>query len=96
MKSRSLVARLCGLFIVFAVSQFAAAQAISNAVSNGTVTDAGGRTVANAAVTVRSLDTNQTFSAAANERVFESVALLASNSPDETGEDTRTSGYGFL
>jgi outer membrane receptor protein involved in Fe transport len=76
MKSRFLVARLCVLFIVFAFTQFAAAQAISNAVLNGTVTDAGGRTVANAAVTIRSLDTNQTFSAAANETGYYAVPSL--------------------
>jgi hypothetical protein len=76
MKSRRFLARLCGLFIVLAFTQFAAAQAISNAVLNGTVTDAGGRTVANAAVTVRSLDTNQAFSAVANETGYYAVPSL--------------------
>jgi hypothetical protein len=45
-------------------------------VLNGTVTDAGGRTVANAVVTVRSLDTNQTFSATANETGYYAVPSL--------------------
>jgi Carboxypeptidase regulatory-like domain/TonB dependent receptor len=68
MKSRRLSAWLCGLLTAFALMHYsAAAQAISYAVLNGTVTDAGGRTVGGAAITVRSLDTNQTFTAVTND-----------------------------
>jgi len=68
MRSRRLLACLCGLFLVLAFTQYAAAQAtISYALLNGTVTDETGRIVAKAAITVRSLDTNQTFTAVTND-----------------------------
>ena len=53
--------------MALASTQYGAAQAtISYALLNGTVTDEAGRTVANAAIAVRSLDTNQTFTAVSN------------------------------
>jgi len=68
MKSRRLSACLCGLFLALGLTQYAAAQAtISYAVLNGTVTDEAGRTVAKATITVRSLDTNQTFTATSSD-----------------------------
>jgi outer membrane receptor protein involved in Fe transport len=66
MKSHRLLARLCILFIAFGLTQYAASQAVSYALLNGTVTDPGGRAVAGAKITVRSLDTNQTFTAASS------------------------------
>ncbi len=68
MKSRRLSACLCGLFLTLGLAQYSATQAtISYAVLNGTVTDEEGRTVAKATVTVRSLDTNQTFTAVSSD-----------------------------
>jgi outer membrane receptor protein involved in Fe transport len=63
MKSRRLFACLCGL-LVLAFTQYARTQAtLTYAVLNGSITDEGGRAVVQAKVTLRSLDTNQTFSA---------------------------------
>src|ERR1039458_4939788 len=63
MKSRRLFACLCGL-LVLVFTQYARTQAtISYAVLNGAITDEAGRVVAQAKVTLRSLDTNQTFTA---------------------------------
>ncbi len=77
MKSRRLSACLFGLFMVLALTQFAAAQAtISYALLNGTVTDEAGRTIAQAAITVRSLDTNQTFTAVSNDAGFYALPSL--------------------
>jgi outer membrane receptor protein involved in Fe transport len=71
MKSRRLSVCLCGLFLVFAVTQYATAQAtVSYALLNGTVTDEAGRTIPKATVTVRSLDTNQTFTAVSSDTGF--------------------------
>lgn len=67
MKSRRLSACLCGLFLALAFTQYAAAQATSYALLNGTVTDEAGQTVAKATITVRSLDTNQTFTAVSSD-----------------------------
>ena len=68
MKSRRLSACLCGLFLAFGLTRYAETQAtISYAVLNGTVMDEAGRTVAKAAITVRSLDTNQTFTATSSD-----------------------------
>jgi outer membrane receptor protein involved in Fe transport len=77
MKPRWLSACLCTLFVAVASVQLTSAQAtVSYALLNGTVTDAGGRTVANATITVRSLDTNQTFSAASDGAGFYAVPSL--------------------
>ena len=77
MKSRRVSACLCGLFIALALAEFAAAQAtISYALLNGTVTDESGRTIARAAVTLRSLDTNQTFTAVSSEAGFYALPNL--------------------
>jgi outer membrane receptor protein involved in Fe transport len=63
MKSRCLFACLCGL-LVLVFAQYARTQAtISYAMLNGAITDEAGRVVAQAKVTLRSLDTNQTFTA---------------------------------
>jgi protocatechuate 3,4-dioxygenase beta subunit len=78
MKSRRLSACLWGLFLAFALTHYAAAQAtISYALLNGTVTDEAGRTVAQATITVRSLDTNQTFTAVSNDAGFYAVPSLS-------------------
>jgi hypothetical protein len=64
MKSRQVVCLLVWPVPGLGFIQYAAAQAtISYALLNGTVTDDAGRTVAKATITVRSLDTNQTFTA---------------------------------
>ena len=75
MKSRRLSVCLCGLLVALASIQCASAQA-SYALLNGTVTDSGGRPVAKAAITVRSLDTNQTFTAASNDTGYYAVPSL--------------------
>ncbi len=77
MKSRRLSACLAGLFIALALTEFAAAQAtISYALLNGTVTDESGRTIAHAAITLRSLDTNQAFTAVSSEAGFYALPNL--------------------
>jgi outer membrane receptor protein involved in Fe transport len=77
MKSRRLSACLGGLFIALALTEFAAAQAtISYALLNGTVTDESGRTIAHAAITLRSLDTNQAFTAVSSEAGFYALPNL--------------------
>jgi len=77
MKSHRLSA-LCGLFLAFALAQFASGQAtISYAQLNGTVTDEAGQTIAKATVTVRSLDTNQTFKAVSSDTGFFAVPSLS-------------------
>ena len=59
------------------MAQYATAQAtISFALLNGTVTDEAGRTIAKATVTVRSLDTNQTFTAVSSDTGFYAVPGL--------------------
>jgi outer membrane receptor protein involved in Fe transport len=76
MNSRRLFV-LGGLFLALALTQFAAAQAtISYALLNGTVTDESGRTIAHATVTVRSLDTNQAFSAVSSDAGFYAMPNL--------------------
>ncbi|MGD0792249.1 MAG: TonB-dependent receptor [Terriglobales bacterium] len=67
MKSRRLSACLCGLFLTLGLAQYAAAQATSYALLNGTVTDEAGQTIAKATITVRSLGTNQTFTAVSSD-----------------------------
>ena len=63
MKSYRLFACLCGLLVLL-FGQYARTQAtITYAVLNGTITDEAGRAVIQAQVTLRSLDTNQTFEA---------------------------------
>jgi outer membrane receptor protein involved in Fe transport len=53
------------------MTQYATAQAtVSYALLNGTVTDEAGRTIPKATVTVRSLDTNQTFTAVSSDTGF--------------------------
>jgi outer membrane receptor protein involved in Fe transport len=77
MKSRRLSTCLGGLFIALALTEFAAAQAtISYALLNGTVTDESGRTIAHAAITLRSLDTNQAFTAVSSEAGFYALPNL--------------------
>jgi outer membrane receptor protein involved in Fe transport len=77
MKSRRLSACLCGLLVALASIQYAPAQATASyALLNGTVTDAGGRPVAKATITVRSLDTNQTFTAVSSDTGYYAVPSL--------------------
>ena len=77
MKSRRLFASLCALLVGLGSIQYARAQAtVSYALLNGTVIDEGGRTIAKAAITVRSLDTNQTFTAVSDQAGFYAVPRL--------------------
>ena len=77
MKSRRLFAGLCALFVALGSIQYAQAQAtVSYALLNGTVMDEGGRPIAKATITVRSLDTNQTFSAVSDQSGFYAVPSL--------------------
>ena len=77
MKSRRLAVCLCSLFLALGLTQYATAQAtIGYALLNGTVTDEAGRTIAKATITVRSLDTNQTFTAVSSEAGFYAVPGL--------------------
>jgi len=74
------------------LAHYVAAQAtISYAVLNGTVTDEAGRTVAQAAITVRSLDTNQTFTATSSETGSYAVPSLP---PGRYELAVRYSGFG--
>ncbi len=76
MKSHRLFACLCCL-LVLVFTQYARTQAtISYAVLNGTITDEGGRAVVQAKVTLRSLDTNQTFTAVSTGSGFYALASL--------------------
>jgi len=77
MKSRRLAVCLCSLFLALGLTQYATAQAtIGYALLNGTVTDEAGRTIAKATITVRSLDTNQTFTAVSSDAGFYAVPGL--------------------
>jgi outer membrane receptor protein involved in Fe transport len=77
MESRRLSVCLCGLFLGLGMAQYATAQAtISYALLNGTVTDEAGRTIAKAAITVRSLDTNHTFTAVSSDDGFYALPNL--------------------
>ena len=77
MKSRWLSVCLCGLFLALVSIQYAAGQAtVSYALLNGTVTDESGRPVSKATITVRSLDTNETFTALSNDAGFYVVPSL--------------------
>jgi Carboxypeptidase regulatory-like domain/TonB dependent receptor len=77
MKSRRLSACLLSLVLALSLSQYAVSQATSSyAVLNGTVTDEAGRTVAKATITVRSLDTNQTFTAVSSDAGYYAVPSL--------------------
>jgi outer membrane receptor protein involved in Fe transport len=77
MTSRWLSACWWALFLALILNQYAAAQAtISYALLNGTVTDEAGRTIAQAKITVRSLDTNQTFTASSNDAGFYALPSL--------------------
>jgi outer membrane receptor protein involved in Fe transport len=76
MKSHRLFACLCCL-LVLVFTQYARTQAtISYAVLNGTITDEAGRAVVLAKVTLRSLDTNQTFTAVSTGSGFYALASL--------------------
>jgi Carboxypeptidase regulatory-like domain len=67
MNLRSLFARLLTLLLALGIAEQAAAQAtISYALLSGTITDESGQLIPKANVTLRSLDTNQTFSATSN------------------------------
>src|ERR1700722_20772122 len=67
MNLRSLFVCLLTLLLAPGMSDNAPAQAtISYALLNGTVTDEAGQLIPKATVTLRSLDTNQTFSATSN------------------------------
>src|SRR5215469_1908979 len=71
MRTRLLGIALCLLGIVVSAAPFAVAQAaLSFAQLNGSVLDAGGRAVVSAQVTVRDLDTNQTFQSTSNTAGF--------------------------
>src|SRR5512143_1641875 len=77
MKSRLLLASFVVLAFLLSLSGQATAQAtVSYALLNGTVSDEGGQVLAKAAVTLRSLDTNQTFSATANDAGFYAIPNL--------------------
>jgi Carboxypeptidase regulatory-like domain len=77
MKSRRLFASLCALFVVSVSIQYSRAQAtVTYAVLNGTVMDEGGRPIAKATITVRSLDTNEAFSAVSDQSGFYAVPSL--------------------
>src|ERR1039458_363272 len=93
MKSRRLSACLCGLFVALASTQYAPAQAtVSYALLNGTVTDAGGRPVAKATLTIRSLDTNQTFTAVSDDAGFYAVPSLPPGRYELTRSEKRRVG----
>ena len=67
---------LCGLLVLL-FTQFARTQATNtNAVLNGTITDAAGRAVVQAQVSLRSLDTNQTFDAVSNNSGYYALPSL--------------------
>jgi outer membrane receptor protein involved in Fe transport len=67
MNLRRLSANFIALLLVLGCSQLAIAQAtVSYALLNGTITDEAGQLIARATVTLRSLDTNQTFTASSN------------------------------
>jgi len=71
MRTRLLGIALCLLGLVVSAAPFAVAQAaLSFAQLNGSVLDAGGRAVVSAQVTVRDLDTNQTFQSTSNTAGF--------------------------
>ena len=77
MRPRSTVAVLAVVVMVACLGQSAFAQAtISFAQLNGTVQDASGRSVVGATVGLRSLDTNQTYSASTNTSGFYVVPNL--------------------
>jgi hypothetical protein len=90
MNTRMLLAALVGMFL--ALAQFASAQAtISYALLNGTVTDEAGRSIAKANIALRSLDTNQTYSAVANEAGYYALPSLPPGQYDIT---VTSSGFG--
>ena len=92
MSSRRLFACWCGLLVALVWTQYAAAQAtISYALLNGTVTDEAGRTVAQAKITVRALDTNQTFTAVSNDAGFYAVPSLP---PGQYELSVSSAGFG--
>ena len=92
MKSRRLSVCFCGLFLALGITQYATAQAtIGYALLNGTVTDEAGRTIAKATITVRSLDTNQTFTAVSSEAGFYAVPGLP---PGRYELTVSSSGFG--
>jgi outer membrane receptor protein involved in Fe transport len=77
MKSRRLFACWCGMFLALAFTQYARAQAtVTYALLNGTVTDEAGQTIAKANVTLRSLDTNQTFTAVSGDSGYYALPSL--------------------
>lgn len=68
---------LAAVMMTVLSTQFAAAQAtISFAQLSGTVTDESGRALVKAAITVRALDTNQSYSAVSNETGYYLVPSL--------------------
>jgi outer membrane receptor protein involved in Fe transport len=76
MNSRRLFACLCG-FLALAFTQYARSQAtITYALLNGTISDESGRAVVNANVSLRSLDTNQSFAAVSNDSGYYALPSL--------------------
>ena len=76
MKSRWLFGCLCGL-LVLVFTQYSRTQATATyAVLNGNITDESGRAVVQARVTLRSLDTNQTFTAVSGSSGYYALPSL--------------------
>lgn len=97
MNLRRLSACLFALLLVFGLAEQAVGQAtISYALLNGTITDEAGKLILNATVTLRSLDTNQTFSATSNAAGYYALPNLPPGRYELTvaspgfGEYTRT------
>ncbi|HXX19555.1 MAG TPA: TonB-dependent receptor [Candidatus Acidoferrum sp.] len=77
MKLRSLLAVLLGVVVLFGCVNSAFAQGgVANAQLNGTVTDPSGGAVAGAAISVRNVSTNVTYTATSNDRGFYTIANL--------------------
>jgi outer membrane receptor protein involved in Fe transport len=91
MSRRQLLVAVLALLVTLLSSQAFAQATISFALLNGTVTDEAGRTVARAAITVRALDTNQTFSATSNEAGYYAVPNLP---PGRYELTVTSSGFG--
>jgi len=76
MTSRRRFACLCG-FLALAFTPYARSQAtITYALLNGTITDEAGRVVVKANITLRSLDTGQTFAAASSDSGYYAMTSL--------------------
>ena len=76
--------------VVFATAAFSQAS-LSTAQLNGTVLDTGGRAVAKAQIVLRSVDTNQSYTASTNDAGFYAVPSLQPGRYDLT---VTSSGFG--